>query len=196
MIVIGLCGRAGAGKNAVATALVRRHGFSEMAFADPIYSGLSAMCGIPVETLKNRATKELPIPWFGGVSPRRALQTLGTEWGRQMIADDLWVRLALRRLDELRESGSPGAVVTDVRFDNEASALREWATGMAQVWQVCRQSAPIIEAGAAAHSSEAGISATAIDAVIHNDGTLQTLAEEVSRLLGRQYRAIGGCCRV
>jgi hypothetical protein len=45
------------------------------------------------------------------------MQTLGTEWGRNLIADDLWVKSAIRRAGDLR------TVITDVRFPNEMEAV-------------------------------------------------------------------------
>lgn len=54
------------------------------------------------------------------------MQTLGTEWGRHIIAPDLWVSLAAMRLDD--HIHSPGVVFSDVRFENEANFIRQRGT--------------------------------------------------------------------
>lgn len=49
------------------------------------------------------------------------MQTLGTEWGRECIAPDVWTRLTLAGAS-LREGRS--VVIDDVRFPNEVVAIR------------------------------------------------------------------------
>jgi hypothetical protein len=169
-MIIGLCGLAGSGKDSVSAILSRRHGFAYISFAGPIYLAVSEITGMPPAKLKDRELKERPIPWLGK-SPRELLQTLGTEWGRGMVREDIWVRIAMRRASE-RER----VVITDVRFENEAEAIRH-AGG--QVWLVERPGAGL--AGAAGgHSSEAGIPGHLVNQVVRNIGTLDDLEEAVN----------------
>jgi hypothetical protein len=169
-MIIGLCGLAGSGKDEVAAILSRRHGFAYISFAGPIYQAVSEITGLAPAQLKDRGLKEQPIPWLGK-SPRELLQTLGTEWGRQMVRDDIWIKLAMRRAAEYER-----VVITDVRFENEAEAIRH-AGG--QVWLVERPGAGL--AGAAGgHSSEAGIPDHLVHQVVRNIGTLDDLDEAVN----------------
>jgi hypothetical protein len=108
-----------------------------------------------------------------GKSPRELLQSLGTEWGRAMVADDIWIRLALQRAGQR-------TVISDVRFDNEAAAIR--ATG-GVVWRVVRPDVGCLDASTAQHSSERGISPELIDAQIVNDCSLAALAARVDAAL-------------
>jgi hypothetical protein len=170
VILIGLTGAAGAGKGEVASRLVRRHGFREMAFADPLYEAVSAIVGKPVAWLKERANKEEIIPWIGK-SPRELLQLLGTEFGRKMIHPELWVRSAVERID----SSSP-IVFTDVRFDNEAEAIQE-AGGV--IFEVIRPSVACLKSHTAAHESEQGIMGEYVYLVIENTGSLGDLDDAV-----------------
>lgn len=64
--------------------------------------------------------KETMIPAFG-VTARRLMQTLGTEWGRA-IRPDLWVRLAMGAAETSVRLGQP-VVIDDLRFKNEADAI-------------------------------------------------------------------------
>lgn len=168
-MIIGICGAAGAGKDTVAMRL-RDHGFFRVAFADPLYDMVSAMTGLRVEELSDRDRKEQKIEWLGK-SPRQLLQSLGTEWGRQIVSEDVWILLALRTA-----RAASRAVIPDVRFDNEAQAIR--AAG-GSVWRVVRPGISCLDPSTAQHSSERGISPELIDDVILNDGSLERLQGRV-----------------
>ena len=167
-MLIGLTGAAGAGKGSVAARLVERHGFREIAFADPLYSAVSAIVALPVQTLKDRTVKEQPIPWVGK-SPRELLQLLGTEFGRRMVKDSIWIDLAMRLVDGR-------TVISDVRFDNEAQAIRDRG---GVIWSVTRRAYSCLAGEAADHESEAGIDPLMIGRFISNDGDLAALYAEV-----------------
>jgi len=155
--IIGIAGRAGAGKNTVAEMIP---GAAVFGFADPLYEGLAAMLGVPEDMLRSRRNKETPLKWLGK-SPRELMQTLGTEWGRGMVAQDIWLRLAKRRI----ETYGGTIVFSDVRFDNEAEWIRNQG---GEVWLVERD-----QETHHTHSSEAGISPHLIDRVIDNRGPLE-----------------------
>ena len=168
-MIIGLCGLAGCGKNAVAEILARLEGAEVIAFAGPIYDAVAAITGLTVAELQSRERKEQPLPWLGK-SPRELLQTLGTEWGRESVHPEIWVRTAMRRAAACRL-----AVITDCRFANEAEAIRG---GGGVVWQVRRHIAGL--AGRAGrHVSEAGVPENLIDLRIDNNGTLHDLESAV-----------------
>lgn len=173
-MIIGLCGAAGSGKNAVAGVLSILYGFKSLALADPLYDAVAVITGLTVKELQDRRLKEQPIDWIGK-SPRQLLQSLGTEWGRGLVSESLWVDHLFRRLDCLTAAGV-NAVVTDVRFDNEARLLRDRYN--ARIWQVIRPTGTV--AGAAMqHASEAGISQELIDVTIGNSSGLAYLRQIV-----------------
>lgn len=165
MMLIGLCGAAGSGKNAVASILRRQHAFGVIAFADPIYDAVAAITGMPRRELEDRAIKEQAIPWLGK-SPRELLQTLGTEWGRNSVRDDIWIQRAMRAA-----RGYERVAICDCRFENEAQAIRR-AGGF--VWRV-RRMASGLAGSAGRHASEAGIPDNLVDLRIDNNGTLRDL---------------------
>lgn len=178
-MLIGLCGAAGAGKNTVAEALCLKYGWIQFGFADPVYAAVSAATGIPVQRLRDRSMKEQPIEWLGK-SPRELLQTLGTEWGRNLVRSDIWVQVAMRQVDACRQHAC-SVVLTDVRFENEADAIKS-AGGL--VWRVVRGSSSL-SAQAAKHSSEAGIPDYLVDSVIENRGTIHDLSLAVDAAIKR-----------
>ena len=172
--IIGLTGPAGAGKDLAASMVP---GACRIAIADPIYQGLAAMLGIPVGVLRDRSGKERTLAGFGA-SPRQLLQTLGTEWGRQMVCHDIWLRVAYWRWEQAAAAGLGLIVIPDVRFENEARQIRSEG---GEVWMIHR---PGVEP-VAAHSSEAGLPLKLIDRLIVNDGTVDQLRERVEATFSR-----------
>ena len=166
-IVIGITGKAAAGKGAAASFL---EGFTEIGFADPMYAGVVAMTGVEESWLRDRKRKEMPIPHLGK-SPRQLLQTLGTEWGRLMVHPEIWLMQAARRIHAI----DGNVVLTDLRFDNEAEMLKEEFGAV--IWKVERPGA----ATCVGHTSEAGISPRYIDHIIGNWGSLDDLRKGVER---------------
>lgn len=189
-MIIGLCGAAGCGKSTVAAHLRERHKFFDFALADPLYGMVSAMLGEPKEWLQDRGNKEVPVDWVGK-SPRQLLQLLGTEFGRGLLGEEVWIRHLLRRIDATTHAMCDywkrpvdcHFAVSDVRFDNEAAAIRERG---GFVWRVVRPGQRTI---AATHASEGGISPEHIILTIVNDGDIDALTAAVDEALGRLQTA-------
>lgn len=180
-MLIGLTGAAGAGKDTVAAHLFKGHGCLKLALADPLYAMISAMTGLPVEKMGDRKVKEADIAWIGA-SPRRLLQTLGTEWGRGTLGDDIWIKGLFRRIDKYSEIvKAANFVVTDVRFANEAQAIR--ARGGRIVEIVRPRPLAGVPEEARQHSSEAGIPDELVDVSIVNDTDVAGLLARVDKAL-------------
>lgn len=160
--VIGFAGHAGSGKNAAAEAL----GGVVIGFADPLYAAISAMLGVPESQLRARSTKELPMAC--GRSPRDLLRTLGTEWGREYVREDIWVWRARQRIAEAAKAGASSVAVCDVRFKNELEFIRGELGG--QVWWIER---PGTAAGE--HVSDVSLTAQDCDRIVQNAGSLDHL---------------------
>lgn len=168
--LIGIAGRARSGKDTVANFIVAAIGGYRYSFADPIRAMLVPL-GIDMADPYWQARKEEPIPALG-VSPRYLMQTLGTEWGRQLINPDLWLIMAHQRLLQ----NGPGMVISDVRFENEAAWIRRHG---GRIIHVFRPDAKAVEA----HASEDGIELQDTDVRLFNSGTLEELQLSVRELL-------------
>lgn len=167
--VIGISGPARSGKDTVAAFIIAARGGYRYSFADPIRQMLAPL-GVDMTDPYWIDHKEQVIPALG-VSPRRLMQTLGTDWGREMINPDLWLLLALQRLYNL----GPGMIIPDVRFNNEAEWVR--AKGGRIVRLERKAVTPVEE-----HVSEAGIEPHHTDINISNNGTLEDLQAAVREI--------------
>lgn len=163
-MIIGICGAAGSGKDAAAEVLVSTFGYELHKFAAPLYQAVSVLTGLSVGELMDRDLKEKPIEHFAGKTPRELLQSLGTDWGRDMVSQDIWLQAAASRV-------GGDAVFTDLRFENEVEWIK--STG-GRVWKITRD-VPGSLACQSAHKSEGRISDDMVDLVICNDGSLADL---------------------
>jgi hypothetical protein len=144
-MLIGLSGFIGAGKDTVANMLVKNYGFVKLSFASNLKDAASIMFGWPREllegdTIQSRTFREtvdeewskiLKKPNF---TPRLALQLLGTEAGRKVFGDDIWVYSTLFEAKKHKN-----VVVADCRFPNEANAIKQH-DGF--VWNIRREPVP------------------------------------------------------
>lgn len=147
---------------------------------------------------------------FSYLTPREALQKLGTEWGRECY-QNTWVELCIRtskkvlahhsarynqqrgvwhedegrdwdRANQIDAERVRGVAIPDVRFRNEIKAVHE-AGG--KVIRVFRPGAGLDGSGAlhVSETEQAGIPDVAFDAVLHNTGTLQDLRAKVREFI-------------
>jgi hypothetical protein len=114
-MLIGIAGPKRSGKTTLAEGLCKVFSLEHHSFAGPIRAFVANILGYTLEGLELR--KEEPVVWLDGKTPRQLMQTVGTEWGRVTVHDDLWVRSLLARVP------AEGAVISDVRFPNEAEAI-------------------------------------------------------------------------
>jgi hypothetical protein len=142
--IIAFTGLAGSGKSTAAAHLCDNHGFERVRFAGPLKDMMRALGLTEQEVEGDR--KELPCALLCGKTPRWAMQSVGTEWGRDLIGSNLWTNAWQAAVDRLPPAVP--VVVDDCRFVNEAAAVR--ANGGALV-KIVR---PGAGAGAAGHSSE------------------------------------------
>jgi len=157
--LVAFIGEIGAGKSTAALAFTRS-GFKRISFADPLKQMLSTL-GLSHEELYGK-DKEVPSVLLSGKTPRFAMQTLGTEWGRDIISPEIWVNAWLHRVSQ---NVSAGAVVDDMRFPNEYSAVRSLG-GI--VVKIVRDNKVNHEQSNTGHASEASFEDFNYDHVIMN----------------------------
>lgn len=191
--LIGIAGAAGSGKDTAAAALVEI-GFTRDAFADRMRKAILALDPIvdswdPQWSDREIAAGARPGPVLQRLSElvgsigwdqakretpevRRLLQKFGTEAGRDIHGTNCWVDLVLEPWYD-----SPcDLAITDVRFENEAKAVRE-AGGI--VVQILRPGLEGLTGVSGGHASEAGFPEELLDARIVNEGTIENLYEAI-----------------
>lgn len=175
--IIGISGYARAGKDTLGLFLCEA-GFERRSFADALRDVLYAMNPM-VEAQVFDAEPQLwsvralvdKYGWedakatdFGSdFTVRKYLQRLGTEAGRKVLGENIWVDTAMSTL----EVGGK-YVFTDVRFINEADAIRNLG---GKVIRIERPGTDAINA----HPSETALDGYDFDQVIVNDGTINDL---------------------
>jgi hypothetical protein len=163
-VIIGLCGKIASGKSTAASYLETRYGFKRVRFAGPLKAMMAAL-GLSHAEIEGHL-KERPCDLLGGKTPRFAMQTLGTEWGRNLIDSELWVRAWLRATE-----GWPLVVADDVRFPNEAKAVRD-AGGL-----LIRIERPLPYNDILGHASEE--QNFPVDRVVQNNAGIRELADNI-----------------
>lgn len=168
--VIALTGLAGSGKSTASKYLVENHGYHLVKFAGPLKDMLRAI-GLSEAQIEGNL-KEEPCEWLQGATPRHAMQTLGTQWGRACIGPSFWIELWVRRVNQIIAKGGR-VVVDDCRFPNEADEVRKLG---GVVWRLVGRGGI-----AGSHESEAGCGRP--DMEIHNTGDIVDLHRQLDMFL-------------
>jgi len=175
-LFIGLGYKAGVGKSTVAQHLRVRHKFAEYALADALKDTVAPLFNWDREDLDDQDFKKT-VDKNWGITPRHALQTLGTDCVRKTFGDDFWVKRMQLTMSMYEDKL---VVVTDVRFLNEAQSIKKQG-GL--LWQIKR---PLTDAAAGTHISETEMdSFEGWDEVINNDGSLELLKARVDMALAK-----------
>lgn len=212
MQVITLLGLIGSGKNSVGQYLEARYGYHPIAFADTLKDTVALLFGWPRDLLEgqteeSRQWRNTVDPWWSkrlgiaDLTPRWALQNVGTNLFRRHFHEDIWTAILERRLATLREERKP-VVVTDARYENEVAITRAYGAtvvrirrGEDPVWfKVGRMAmqgndnawAQMFTTYKAAHESEWAWAAVDPDALLDNDGALDDLHIAVDRLMAER----------
>jgi hypothetical protein len=176
-MIIGLCGYAQSGKDSVAEVLVNQYGYTRVAFADPIRELLYEMDptvkdgGYRLQGVVDGYGWDVAKTAFPEV--RTLLQNLGVG-ARKVFGEQFWVQQVLR---QVHFEGN--YVITDVRFPNEADAIRKYDNS--QIWRIKRPNVGAVNP----HVSETAMDGEKVDQIFLNNGSL----EDLSVLISTRMRA-------
>ena len=171
VMLIGISGKKRSGKDTVGAMVVEwlnEHGFdaAQVAFADQLKDEVAEATGV------NRRMQEMDKERW-----RPILQWWGVEFRRHYFGQDYWVSKMTQKLLAMDEDL---AVVTDVRFRDEADFIRD-SGGF--VVRVERETG--LQDG---HSSETDLDGySEFQATLSNDGTLDDLEEKVYRFMSQMH---------
>lgn len=166
-MIVGLAGFAGVGKDFVADYLVEEHGFTKRAFAETIREGLLAVNPM-IDVEGHQVSLSHAVEFFSwdelkeqSAQIRPLLQRFGTEFGRTMLGQDVWVDAAMAHIIP-----TDRIVFSDVRFPNECQAIRNFG---GVVWRIHRPGVGPINK----HISEVALEEMDFDDELNNDETLE-----------------------
>lgn len=213
MSLIGVVGLADSGKGTVGDYLVEEYGFKTESFAKPVKDATAAIFNWPRHLLEgntkqSRIFRETKDEYWSkkldrDVTPRWAMQIVGTEACRDGIAPEIWIHSLEKRVED---SVYADFVITDVRFPNEMSYITSKGGILIQSlreplpeWYniAYKQNANGDDAVdfMGMHFSNIHISEWAhigypVDFVIHNNGTLEELKEQVDNVMNCVYKNV------
>lgn len=208
-MIIGICGFIGSGKDTIADYLVNTHGFRRESFANTLKDAVAAVFGwdrtlLEGRTREAREWREQVDPWWAqrlnmpNLTPRWVLQFWGTDVLRKGFHNDLWIA----SLENKLRTTDDDVVISDCRFPNEIHSIRA-AGGL--VVRVIRGPEPAwyqdaVNANAGSsnmswmisktklerqgiHASETAWVGTKFDSVLDNNGSIDSLYQQVTHLV-------------
>lgn len=169
------------GKTTVAEYLDQKYNFVRSPMAGPLKEMLDDLLRLFMDQRRARRhiygdLKEEPIAELGGLTARRLMQTLGTEWGRALDTG-FWLRVKEAQL-AFKRPYTDKIVVDDMRFPNEYEMLK--GRGATTI-KILRTAA--LAGVPHNHVSEGGLNGHSFDFVVVNDGSLGQLYEAIDNIV-------------
>lgn len=168
MILLGITGQKQSGKDTVLKCireLLPSKAILQRNFADALKLEVALGCNVDVDFVNEH--KE---------NFRLILQGWGTDFRRRLFGDDYWIKKWMIAMS--RTVTNPFMVVcTDVRFLNEAEAIRNLG-GI--LWRVNRTNSDRLPD---LHQSEVELNGIETDSVLFNNYTVENLKTETNKLL-------------
>ena len=191
-MIIGICGKINTGKDTIADILCGEYGFLRVSFADPI----KIFC---LRMFPDILTDEILWGSSSNRTPkiRQLLQYLGTEVARK-FDPNVWIKPTLNRIKQIQETGidplsrladtihTRPIVVPDIRFINEAQALREINARLIKITRPRNYELAGTKNSARKHISETGIDHIPSELFfthIDNNGSTADLHDKIHEIL-------------
>lgn len=132
MVLIGIMGKKGSGKDTVSDYLVENYQFHKLAFAVPIKQVAQIMFDFTEQQLNGEFKETIDKRW--GISPREVFQKLGTEFGQfdlpkyfptlgEKVNRNFWVERLKIEYGKLPNNSN--VIVSDVRFNHEIEEIKK-----------------------------------------------------------------------
>ena len=204
IMIIGICGLIGSGKDTIADYLTNFHEFRRESFANSLKDAVAYVFGwdrtmLEGRTKSAREWREKVDPWWANrlgmphLTPRWILQYWGTEVCRVGFHDDMWIA----SLENKLRNSNDDVVISDCRFPNEIKALRAQGgliinvhRGIQPHWYDIAIKANRGDTQAMAwlakegiHASETAWAGTLFDMIVDNNSTLDQLYAQVRGLV-------------
>lgn len=164
MQVIALLGKINSGKTTCAKYLEQKYGFTRLSFASPLKEMLVKAGILTWQDIENKTT-----------FAREMMQKIGTDFVRNQIDPDFWVKKLVAHLIDLKKKGHTRFVIDDVRFPNEAESIKKMNGILIKLERTSSEKNN--------HESECYIDTIPYDYLIINDASIETLYETLDSLI-------------
>lgn len=206
MTIVGVVGFIGSGKGTVGDILINEFNYKHESWANSLKDATAAIFDWDREMLEgvtneSREWREQEDEWWSDrlnkkITPRWALQYIGTEVFRNNFHNEIWVASLENRV----RNSNKDIVITDCRFFNEVDAVHNIGGTVIRVrrgaephWWHLGESANLANAvirknavkeleKLKIHASEYSWIGADFDVIIENDGTLHDLKQKVRSL--------------
>jgi hypothetical protein len=177
-MILAISGYKHSGKTTAAEYIESRYGYVQYALAEPLKMALQVMFNFSESQLYGEDKDT--FDWRYGITPRKMLQTLGTEWGQHtlmQVSDDFRVitgrEIWVKRFYHMVWNPEVNWVISDVRFQHEITALRDIDTVRSVM----------ITGGVDGDMHESESRNLLTDVVIANDGAIDDLYDSIDILM-------------
>lgn len=175
--VIAICGKKRCGKDTVANILCNLYGYENIKIAQGLKDMLKTLFQFSDEQLETDSKDHVDMRW--GISPRSAMQFMGTEvmqFEIQKILPDIGRKFWIKRtLDIINQNPHKKYVISDLRFLHEFDELKK-----INAFIMCVDRSNNIEEDT--HSSETEFKNIPYDVIIYNNSTFKHLQDTINTL--------------
>lgn len=188
--IIGITGYAQHGKDSIAEVLVKEYGYQRAALADVMKRAMMTINPFVQEDGGVRRLTTYTSWEDAKKNPevRRLLQVFGTEVGRRLLGEDVWISALAKSVPGIYNDHGPKVVIPDIRFINEG----HWVyRTRGEVWRVKRvnpDGTPFDNGVGTSHASEREISSIFATETFRNDTTVEGLKAQVRRYIAARER--------
>lgn len=185
-VLIGLASHAPECGKSTTAAILASLAYQRLPFATPVKElavRFLTLLGVSEQEARRLAyiDKGETIPQLG-VTGRHILQTLGTDWGRNMIKPDVWIQAWKSQWQSFVRRGCL-VVVDDVRFPEEANLITSLG---GELWLIDRDGVP----PCTTHESEGRlINYPGFTRIIHNSGRQKSDLEAIVMRIAEQWQS-------
>jgi len=190
-IVIGICGKPGAGKDTLGGYLQNHFGFDAFALKTPIEKVVQTVFNVDNFHLYDRDAREQPLVKWPDWTVRKMLQAVGQSM-RDIAGGDIWAKSLCNRMEANKK-----VVITDIRTPEDIKCIRGHIESKGGSFILVMVKRPGFGAttsgGFANHKLESYNLEPECDIVLDNNGTENELFEQAKKYLKTQdvYPLVG-----
>jgi hypothetical protein len=184
-MIIAISGKAGSGKSTVGE-IFEKSGFRIDSFATSVKDICSILFNFDREKIEgireeDRIWRETPDKSISELlgknfSPRDAMILIGTEIGRNIIHQDIWIKTLFDRY----EKNKINLLISDLRFPNEYEEIKKRNGIIIRINSNREKKSD--------HISECALDNHNFDYIIDNNGTLDELYEQVNNVINNKLK--------